>query len=329
MKTLRALGVASFVVVLASMMGACSSTDFDPYSKVESVRILATRGTPPSPIAPGASTDLDVLAFDGRADQTRPMRLFWFPDPCIDPADDGYYSCYPDFRARYPVGVDLTSQLHEGTRMTVTMPPDVISRHTGPRGNAPYGLAVVFLMACAGHVEAIPPPAGQGPEAIPFGCFDDQHRALGPNDWVFSYSSIFSYTNQQNTDPIIDHLTLRGVPIDPAAGITLDHCTQSKIDDCPTTPLDIVVPDSSWELNPANLDVDGNVLHEQIWVDYLLTGGKVKNDVITLFDSRTGRLPSTVDDLYAPQAAGDYSLWAVVRDDRGGVTWLTLPLHAR
>jgi len=84
-----------------------------------------------------------------------------------------------------------------------------------------------------------------------------------------------------------------------------------------------------WELNPDNLDVNGNVLHEQIWVDYLLTGGKVKNDVIILFDSRTGRLPSTVDDLHAPQAAGDYQLWAVVRDDRGGATWLTVPLHAR
>lgn len=58
----------------------------------------------------------------------------------------------------------------------------------------------------------------------------------------------------------------------------IGHCTKSNIDDCPTKPLDVVVPASSQELDPSNLDANGNVLKE---------------------------------------AVGDYQLWAVVHDNRG------------
>jgi len=320
-------GLFAFAVIVVGG-GGCTANDFDPYSKVESVRILATRMSQPSP-APGDTVDLDVLAFDGRQDRTHPMQLFWFPEPCVDPTEDGYFNCYPTMRDRYPVGVDLTSQLHIDVRMTVAIPPDVIARHSGQRGNLPYGMVLVFLMACAGHVEAVPPPSGVGPEAVPFGCFDDQHHPLGPDDWVFSYATVFSFANQKSANPIIDHLSFGGVPVDATAGITVDHCTQANIDDCPTTPLDTFVPDASQELNPGNLDVDGNVLREQIWVDYFVTRGKVKNDTVILFDSRNGRVGNIADDFYAPQTAGEFLLWAVVRDDRGGASWLMVPLHAR
>jgi hypothetical protein len=324
-----ASGLVAFLATLVvGAGGGCAATDFEPYSKVASVRILATRATKPSPAA-GETVELEALAFDGRQDRTRPMQLFWLPEPCVDPTNDGYFACYPALRDRYPVGVDLTPQLHNGVRMTVAIPPDVITRHSGERGNGPYGLSLVFLMACAGHVEAVPPPSGAGPEAVPFGCFDDQHHPLGPNDWVFSYSSVFSYPDRKNANPTIDHLSFSGVPVDATAGITVDHCTQAKIDDCPTSPLDTFVPDTSQELNPSNVDVNGNVLREQIWVDYFVTRGKVKEYLVILFDPRTGRLGRSADDFYAPQTAGEFLLWAVVRDDRGGATWLTVPLHAR
>jgi hypothetical protein len=71
------------------------------------------------------------------------------------------------------------------------------------------------------------------------------------------------------------------------------------------------------------------VLKEELWVDYLLTGGKVKHDVQVLFDPHLGRLSGTVDDFYAPLAPGEYTLWAVVRDDRGGTAWLSIPVHAK
>ena len=57
---------------------------------------------------------------------------------------------------------------------------------------------------------------------------------------------------------------------------------------------DTIVPDSNQELDPGN----------------------------------AGRLASA-DSLYAPQAAGDYLLWAVVYDNRAGAAWLAVPMHAK
>jgi hypothetical protein len=50
---------------------------------------------------------------------------------------------------------------------------------------------------------------------------------------------------------------------------------------------------------------------------------------VVLFDARTGPLSNTGIDFRAPQAAGEFRLWAVVRDNRGGVAWQELGLHAK
>jgi hypothetical protein len=310
------------------LLTACSSTTFDPESKVQSVRIIATQADKPYAL-PGDRVALQVLAVDKRATQPRPMEVFWFPNPCIDPANDGYFNCYPSLLQQYPIHVDLTAQLQTGTNASFQMPPDVIARHQGPRGDVPYGVMVVFLMACAGHVEAVAPPPGSGPDALPFGCFDSAHHPLSPDDYVFTYQVLFAFTGRTNANPVIDHLEFAGAAVDANAGITVAHCTAAAIDSCPTLPLTTVVPDSSQELDPGNVDVNGKVLKEEIWADYLVTGGKVKHDVEVLFDPRLGRLAGSTDDFYAPQAPGDYTLWSVVRDNRGGATWLSIPVHAK
>jgi hypothetical protein len=271
---------------------------------------------------------LDVLAFDGRALQPAPMAVYWFPAPCIDPDNDGYNACYPAMQDGYPQGVDLSSRLATGSRFSFALPADMIANHRGARGDLPYGVAIVFVMACAGHVETVELPAGAGPEAMPFGCFDVDHQPLGPDQFSFAYATVFAFADRTNANPIIDHLIFQGAPVDPAAGISLAHCTSATLDSCPTTPLDLAVPDASQELDPGNVDPSGQILREQIWVDYLVSGGKLDNDVAILRDPRTGAIANTADALFPPLAAGDYRLWAVVRDNRGGTSWLDVPLHA-
>jgi hypothetical protein len=310
------------------LLAACSSTTFDPESKVESVRIIATQADKPYAL-PGDMVTIRVLAVDQRPTQPHPMEVFWFPNPCIDPANDGYFNCYPALLKQYPVNTDLTAQLQTGDSASFQMPPDVIVGHQGPRGDVPYGVMVVFLMACAGHVEAVSPPPGSGPDALPFGCFDSAHNPMTADDYVFGYQVLFAFTGRTNANPVIDHLEFAGAAVDANAGITVAHCTAAAIDSCPTLPLSTVVPDSSQELNPGNVDVNGKVLKEEIWADYLVTGGKVKNDVQVLFDPRLGRLAGVTNQFYAPQAPGDYTLWSVVRDDRGGAAWLSIPVHAK
>jgi hypothetical protein len=71
------------------------------------------------------------------------------------------------------------------------------------------------------------------------------------------------------------------------------------------------------------------VLNEEIYVDYYVTGGKVGSDTVVLYDPQAGRLSGTGDALTAPQKAGDFWLWAVVHDNRGGASWSQIPVHAQ
>ena len=48
-----------------------------------------------------------------------------------------------------------------------------------------------------------------------------------------------------------------------------------------------------------------------------------------LYDAALGRLSATEIKYTAPDAPGDATLYAVVHDDRDGVTWLQVNVHAR
>ncbi len=306
------------------------------------MRILATSADKPY-AAPGDTVKLNVLAVDGRPTQSTPMSVYWLPSACINPSGDAYYACFPAFAKAFRPGVDLGTTLTAGSNFTFQMPADAIaSRAPGSpsspgspgspppagSGDAAYGLAVVFTLACAGHLEYVPPPAGGALDAVPFGCFDGAGVRLGADDFVFAYSLVYSFADRTNENPVIQDVTFGGTKIDGTAGITIDHCTKAKIADCATTPLDVDVAPSSQELDPGNLDANGSVLREELYVDYYVTAGKVETDTMVLFDPRTGRISDTGDKFYAPQTAGEYRFWAVIHDNRGGVAWQEFPLHA-
>jgi hypothetical protein len=307
------------------LVEACAN-DFEPASKVDSVRVLATRADK-AYAAPGEQVTLDVLAFDGRPNQSEPMRTYWVPTPCVDPPGDAYYACYPSFRDAFPIGADLTPMLANRSSFSFRMPDDAITRHGGRGQGEPYGLVVLFVVACAGHVQYVPPPSGASPEALPLGCFDSAGHALGPSDFVVAFSRVYAFASRANANPVIDHVSFGGTAVDPAAGITLSHCSASSIDACATAPLDTVVPASSQEVDPSSNDATGNPAKEEIWVDYYLTAGKVKNDTVILYALTSGQLPQTSVAFSTPQSAGEFVLWSVVHDNRGGVNWVTVPLH--
>jgi hypothetical protein len=324
------LPVLSFFLVTAAI--GCGD-NFEAPSVVDSVRIFATRADKPF-AKPGDTVNLEVLAYDGRADRTRAMNLYWIPIPCVDPHKDLYYACFPALNGpggAFQPGVDLTAQLVQGTTYSLTLPSDAITRHEpSPGVNDPYGLVIVFNAACAGHLEALPFDASsQDPQELPFGCFDDAHDALGPTDFVFGLTRVYAYTDRANANPELDAVLFQGSPVDPAAGIHAALCTNSDSSKCPALALDVAVPDSSDELDPADIDTDGNPRHEQIWVDYYLTGGKVDDDTRLLFDPAAGRVTPSATNYRASGPAGQGLLWAVVHDNRGGVTWAEVPLDTQ
>lgn len=320
-------------LLLLFAFAACRNDDFDPASKVEAVRILSTRADKPY-AKPGDTVNLEILAADGRAQKPTPMGVYWVPIPCVNPPGDSYYACYPAF-AQLPAHTDLTPLLHAGTTFSFTMPSDIITSHTKKNGSVdaePDGLVVVFSIACAGHVEYTPPAKGASLNALPLACFDENHKELSPNDWVFAYSQVFAFADRPNANPIFTGLTSAGAAVDLNAGITVTHCVPPPAKSrqhCPTTAFDVVIDDASWEEDPSNLDVSGKPRHEEIRADYFITDGKMDHDTVNVFDSISGRIKDTTNQYTAPAAAGEQTLWVVVRDNRGGATWLTTPLHVQ
>ncbi len=311
-----------FLIALASL--SCGVT-FSPPSLINSVRILAIQANPPY-AAPGTPVQLQILAFDGRTAQPQPMTVAWLPQTCFDPPADTYYACYAPLASVLQPGQDVTSSLVPGNTSSFTMPGDIITKHGAAKTSDPYGVAFAFAVACAGKLEY----AGfskQNPSANPLGCFDENGNALDANSFVFAYSMIYSFTDRTNANPVISNLTLNGNPVDPTAGITVSACTEANAKKCPTSDVDTVVPASSQESDPGTLDANGNPVKEEIWVDYYLTGGSVSAQAVILYDPSLGRLPASPTKLTAPNAPTELILWAVVRDNRGGVSWVQVPLH--
>lgn len=321
---------------------SCGLGDFDPASKLKTVRILATRADLPY-AKPGDTVKLETLAYDARPDKSRPMKIFWIPLTCTNPKDDLYYLCFQQLGAGdggagdggagalLRPGVDLTPFVPTGATYSITLPSNVIDAHPVVPGSADrYGLAIVFNIACAGHVEITPPDSNDiRKQQVPIGCFDENHTRLDSRDHVIGIQRVYAYADRTNANPVIDHVVYQGQPLDLAQGISADRCTASHRTDCPDLKIDVVVPDDSWELNPGDTDANGGARHEQLWVDYYATVGDFEGDARLLFDPAQGRVSGSEIKFHTPNEPGDGVVFAVVHDNRGGVAWTSFPVHVR
>jgi hypothetical protein len=314
---------------LTAAVSACGD-DLPQANLVDGVRVLATRADKPYAM-PGESVSLEALAIDGRRDRSRAMQVLWLPAICLNPPGDDYFACYPSFASQFQPGVDLSSALVAGNAFTFTIPANAIATAIPHPGAVdPYGVAFAFVIACAGRIEYVPvDTSADSPVTTPFGCFDESHAALGPDQFVFAFTRVYAFADRRNANPVIDHVTFGGAPVDPAAGIALDHCTASSETSCAATDVDVVVPDASWEVDPGSLDPSGSSGHEAIWVDYYTTGGRFAKDSVVLFDAHSGRVSSTGDGYAAPLSAGPQTMWAVVHDTRGGASWIAIPIGTK
>jgi hypothetical protein len=231
-----------------------------------------------------------------------------------------------------PTGVDISKFLIAGSRVSVQLPANIVSSHPPVKGAAlPYGLAVVFNIACAGQVEIVSLDAGNGaPLQIPIGCYDAQNNPVSPNDYVIGYSEIYAYTSLTNANPVISSFSFRdaSVPLDGGldAGVFVPVCNAAK---CPNNYAIVGVPDASWQRDPQDVGQDGGILGEEIWVDYYSTIGTLSDDAILIFDPINARVVAPEQEsLTQVTSAQNGTLWAVVHDNRGGANWITVPLHA-
>ncbi|HEY8039391.1 MAG TPA: hypothetical protein VIF15_06335 [Polyangiaceae bacterium] len=355
MKPRRALP-SLIVLAGAWMSSSCAPSGFANPQDVQTVRILASQADQPY-AAPGATVKLEVLAYDGRASKPEPMTISWLPLVCENPTNDAYYACFQQIAGGgqgdagagadggagggaglLQPGVNLTPLLPGGPSFQFKMPDDVVTSHPPvPGAPVPYGITILFNIACAGHLEIVPvDPGSNNPVKVPLGCFDQDENQLGADDWVLGFTRVYAYAPDSgvtNTNPVIDHVDVEGQTVDLAQGYTTTRCTADRRDSCPHVHIGPVVPASSQEVNPEAKDIDGNPLHEEIWADFYATFGQFTDDARLLYQaSSTGPLGSphdTDDQFLPPNDPGEGLIWIIVRDNRGGAAWVTVPVHVQ
>lgn len=329
--------------VLAALSSSCGNVDFPLASELQTVRMLAARADKPY-AAPGETVQLEMLTHDGRGDKTRPMKLYWIPIVCTNPRNDLYYACFQQFAgAQVPgtgggggvtltPGVDLSPYLPTGSTYSITLPQDIVTAHERVEGTTPYGLAIVFSVLCAGHVELVQ-RTSDNPQAVPFGCFDDAGNQLGPEEYVIGFTRVYGYDTRRNANPLIDKVLIhdRDVvkEVNEAEGIIVDRCTSELRRDCPDIKLDVRVAESNHEVQEGTSDPEGRVRKEQIWAAYFSEVGQFDSETRLIYDVFSGKVPESENKYKASNVVGDSVMYIVLHDNRGGASWKTITVHTR
>ena len=358
-----------FALAVLAALFACGNNGFDPQSKVDSVRLFVVRADKPyvkpgemvtlealmtdarkdkpqkaklywiPVLCLNPKDDLYYLCFappgDGGHDAqgTRLVPVGPLADAGADAGGDagkdggagaGALAGSNPFN-NIPTGVDLGPFLPQGPKFSFRMPDDAVQAR---QGSEPYGLGIVFNILCAGRVEFAQRDPNGGAQQVPVLCTDENGVQLTPADYVIGISRVYAYPDRLNANPVIEAATFEDKDVILTSGITIDKCTTAKEKDCKENKIGIRVSDASWELNPSDVTRDGDV-HEQIWVDYYSDIGAFDDEARLLFDTRQGRISDTDVTFRAPKDVTDGTMWAVVHDNRGGATWIIVPLHVR
>lgn len=351
------VGLATLATLAVGLFASCGPMGFDPSTKIQSVRVLASRADKPY-AKPGDAVSVELLTFDGRKNRVGTAKTYWLPIACINPIADAYFGCFAGLAgsergARIQLvdrngatvttgdsgganggggllpsflqpGTDVTRFLYEGPKFAFTVPTDIVSTHmTMPGAPQPYGLAIAFNITCPGQVRIAERGEGASKQQSPLICTDSEGQPLGPEDYVIGFTRVYAYDTLTNTNPVIEGITFNGEPVDLVKGISVEHCVPDDKDECKKHKIDVLVPPTSQEERPGE---SSEARREQVFATFYGTDGEFDGEGRTLYDVRLGKVNESAMDWKAPKAPGSLRMWVVVRDNRAGASWVEIPV---
>ena len=176
---------------------------------------------------------------------------------------------------------------------------------------------------------------------------DDIGAALGADDFVAGYTAVYGYDSIRNENPIITGFKFNGVSVTPScqneecltvpqqtpdcAGgdPCIDPCSKDGDPDCPAYDITAIVDPASAESDEVSKLAYDRSVSEQLWVDYYVDRGGVKSPVKLVNDAQKGFNDDYSTEFYAPKKSGTLSIWAVVHDNRGGMSWVRTEVGVR
>jgi hypothetical protein len=321
----RSIVSASFLASVLCAQGCAG--DFDPGSRVTSLRVLAVSADLPY-AQPGEKVNLTAEWYTPPSDK---RQRFWYWLRCVDPDDTSVVGCIKAVGEEVKQTGDVTKaflNVPDGTDQdtaSLTIPDDALSRlPADSRKNATVG---IVLLVCPGNLNLTSQTdltsisTGQ----VPLECDDVTTKQPLPLDqWVAGIKRIFVRDKDRNANPQFGTVTWDGAAwdasTDPTTYKTIKPCDDdgNRYDRCTTDQhqIDVALAPGSVE---SGTDEFGSAFTEQVVIEFYSTEGTFEHEVRIAASGTTGfaARKQSKDDGYTP-----IKIWIVVHDDRGGVSWI-------
>jgi hypothetical protein len=290
---------------------------------------------------PGETVTFRMQYADGReveqGQSLAPILVTWIGG-CWNPPGNDYYGCYASLGERFAglQGGSLPPEVAIGpglTEFSVTVPDDVLAAVGQPATGPRVALGFVFFIVCAGELRFVQQEGDTEAGAFPLGCFDQEGRELGPDGFVPGYTQVYVFEDgRRNGNPVVTGLSVDDavlaadapVPTIPLCNVTEDERRKSgcsaidEFTECETMEFDVQIPDDIAEVDADAVGADGEQLREVVWVSYYADGGDFDSPTKLLSDAQDGIQGDHQTEWVPPDQPGLYTIWAVVRDNRGG-----------
>ncbi|HVU05699.1 MAG TPA: hypothetical protein VHE30_28315 [Polyangiaceae bacterium] len=295
-------------LALVPLLVACNG-DFDPASRVTDLRVLAVQADQPY-AHPGETVNLSALAFDPAM---RPITWGWAY--CENPKDSSALGCLEALRERKAMGEDV--RFTTGTdlsRFSLTVPDNALDGVVPGRS-----LLGVVAVACPGALDPEVQADVSDGDPLPVVCRDSAGNRLGSFDFVVGMKRVFVRNADRNENPPISGVTWDGADWPETLVPQVDACDKETnvVDDCASRFRHAIRVNAAANAVESGISETGEPFTEQVVVQYYATEGTYADDV------RVWDRPETKW-VARPSARGkDVTLWFVLRDDRGGVSWAT------
>ena len=271
-------------LLLGLLLVTACDDEFAAPSLVTNLRLLAVQAD--SPFAqPGQEVHLTALAHDP---EQRPLSWAW--GSCFDDASSLALDC---------LRATSFDSLVIGERASHSIiVPATAKSYVG-----------VVVVVCPGRIQ-------RGETfGIPLSCVDEAGRALPPGDFELGVKRVFVHDPNQNRNPRIGQLRWDGAPW-PEGEVKVSACKKTQELRCVSF-VEHTIELQSDAAEEMSVDREGNPFDEQAVVQLYATGGKFEHDIRAVKDAQTSWSARASD-------SGELvTLWLVVRDDRGGVSWIT------
>ncbi|MEM9694735.1 MAG: hypothetical protein AAGA56_19455 [Myxococcota bacterium] len=235
---------------------------------------------------------------------------------------------------------EISRGVPDAIEFTTVLPEDLIRSRERPSSGPYYGISYVFFAACAGTLAPAPleTPGGGQSFDFPLDCLDAEGNSLGSDSFLIGYTQVYAFEDRRdNENPPIDGIAFRfgdegdffgiaegmtDIPTLPACPVDEDArreagCGANATEDCQTVQFQALIGDVA-EFDAAETDLDGNALRETVWVTYFADGGELEPSLSLVSDAVQGYQSEFETEWIPPDVPGVYSIWAVVRDQRGG-----------